>query len=163
MKTLVTPLQVLKTAFTDGETLPPETIAAADIAAAEERWIVPAVGRKLYEKLLDGAHADFCAGFLVAPIAFFTRTLIQPRLDIRTDRSGTAAPKSSYLQPADDTALRQLHRRLLQEARTLLRRATAHLRAHPADFPDYDPRNDPTARCSIESGLILRDHGTGTR
>lgn len=163
MKTLITPLQVLKIAFGDGETLPPEAIAQADIAAAEERWIVPAIGRKLYDKLADGAHADFSADFLAAPIAFFTRTLIQPRLDVRTDRTGTAAPRSSYGQPADDTALRLLRRRLLQEARTLLHRATEQLRTHPSDFPEYDPDGDSTARCSIESGLILPDHGTRTR
>ncbi len=34
MKTLITPLQVLKTAFGDGEVLPQATIAEADIAAA---------------------------------------------------------------------------------------------------------------------------------
>ena len=36
MKTLITPAQVLATAFGDGETLPPSTVAAADIAAACE-------------------------------------------------------------------------------------------------------------------------------
>ncbi len=158
METLITPLQVLKTAFGDGEMLPPETVAAADIAAAEERWIVPAIGRKLHAKLLAGAHAQFCADYLAAPVAFFTRTLVQPRLDIRTDRTGTAAPRSSYGQPANDEALRQQHRRLLQEARTLLRRATEHLRTHAADYPDYDPDNDPTARCTIESGIVLQNN-----
>lgn len=156
METLITPLQVLKTAFGDSEMLPPQTIAPADIAAAEERWIVPAIGRKLYGQLLAGADAEFCADYLAAPVALFTRTLVQPRLDIRTDRTGTAAPRSSYGQPANDDALRQQHRRLLQEARTLLRRATEYLRTHRADFPDYDPDDDPTARCMIESGIVLK-------
>ena len=56
MKTLITPLQVLKTAFGDGEILPPATIAEADIAAAEQRWIVPVIGRKLHDRLLAGVY-----------------------------------------------------------------------------------------------------------
>ena len=55
MNTLVTPLQVLKLAFGEGEYLPPEIIAEADIAGAEQRHIVPVVGRALYEKLLAGS------------------------------------------------------------------------------------------------------------
>ena len=43
MNTLVTPLQVLKLAFGEGEYLPPEIIAEADIAGAEQRHIVPVV------------------------------------------------------------------------------------------------------------------------
>ena len=67
MKTLISPLQTLRLAFGDGDTLPPETIAETDIAAAEARWIVPAIGRDLHEKLLRGAHPDFCADYLAAP------------------------------------------------------------------------------------------------
>ena len=59
MNTLVTPLQVLKLAFGEGEYLPPEIIAEADIAGAEQRHIVPVVGRALYEKLLAGSYPDF--------------------------------------------------------------------------------------------------------
>ena len=53
MNTLVTPLQVLKLAFGEGEYLPPEIIAEADIAGAEQRHIVPVVGRALYEKTVS--------------------------------------------------------------------------------------------------------------
>ena len=96
MKTLITPAQVLATAFGDGETLPPSTVAAADIAAAEARWIVPAIGRRLHEKLLIGGYSDFRNEYLAAPTAFYTRALLQPRLDVRTDRNGTMTPESAY-------------------------------------------------------------------
>jgi len=44
MNTLITPLQALRLAFGDGEYLPPSTFTEAQIAAAEERHLVPVVG-----------------------------------------------------------------------------------------------------------------------
>ena len=110
MNTLVTPLQVLKLAFGEGEYLPPEIIAEADNAGAEQRHIVPVVGRALYEKLLAGSYPDFRTEYLASPAALFTRAVLQPRLDVRTGQCGTTAPKSAYAQPAGDTARRHLAR-----------------------------------------------------
>lgn len=154
MNTLITPLQVLRLAFGDGEYLPPETITDADIAAAEQRYIVPVVGEALYEKLLGGSYADFRTGRLAAPAALFTRVVIQPRLDIRTGQCGTTAPKSACGQPAGDAARRCRQRALLVQARTLLRRAAEHLRAHGTEFPEYDPEKDIFNRCTTDGGFV---------
>ena len=159
MKTLISPLQALKLAFGDGGPLPPETFAEADIATAEERWIVPALGRKLHDRLLAGATSEFCTDYLAAPVALYARALVQSRLNLRTDRSGTVVPKSDYAQPADDEALKRLRSQLLRQARTLLGRATAYIESHPGLFPEYAP----TARCSLDGGLILPNDGTGAR
>lgn len=45
MNTLITPAQAVASAFTDGEYLAPEAIGEGDIAAAEQRYIVPVIGR----------------------------------------------------------------------------------------------------------------------
>ena len=133
MKTLITPLQVLRLAFGEGEYLPPESVTEADIAAAERRYLVPVIE---------------------APAALFTRAVLQPRLDVRTGQCGTTAPKSAYAQPAGDTARRHLRRALLAQARTLLRRAAEHLRAHRDEFPEYDPENDIFNRCTTDGGFV---------
>ena len=127
MNTLVTPLQVLKLAFGEGEYLPPEIIAEADIAGAEQRHIVPVVGRALYEKLLAGSYPDFRTEYLASPAALFTRAVLQPRLDVRTGQCGTVAPKSAAYQPAGTQALRELQRSLRRQARTLLRLSLIHI------------------------------------
>lgn len=155
MKTLITPAQVVKLAFADGEYLPPEIVAEADIAAAEQRWIVPMLGAPLHEKLLGGLYPEFVAEYLAATIALFTRVAIQPRLDIRTDRCGTTAPKSSSTQPADARALRLLRQQLLAQARTLLRRAAAYLVSHNGILSEYDSEQDILNRCTICGGLVL--------
>ncbi len=153
MNTLITPVQVLRLAFS-GTALSPETVDEADIAAAEEHYVVPVIGRALYEKLLNGDYAPFRTGFLAKSVALFTRVLIQPRLDVRTEGCGTIAPKSAYAQPADDLARRRMRQALRQQARELLHRAVEHLAAHAIDFPEYDPDADIGNRCSIHGNLI---------
>ena len=57
MNTLITPAQAVALAFADGEYLAPESVTQRDIAAAEQRYLVPVIGRLLYEKHLSGSHA----------------------------------------------------------------------------------------------------------
>ena len=154
MNTLVTPLQVLKLAFGEGEYLPPEIIAEADIAGAEQRHIVPVVGRALYEKLLAGSYPDLRTEYLASPAALFTRAVLQPRLDVRTGQCGTVAPKSAAYQPAGTQALRELQRSLRRQARTLLRRAAEHLETHAAEFPEYDPHKNILNRCTTDGNFV---------
>ncbi|MFR7603253.1 MAG: hypothetical protein ACLUYV_05690 [Alistipes shahii] len=85
---------------------------------------------------------------------FFTRAVLQPRLDVRTGQCGTTAPKSAHAQPAGDTARRHPRRALLAQARTLLHRAAEHLRAHRDEFPEYDPENDIFNRCTTDGGFV---------
>ena len=159
MKTLITPLQAVKLAFGDSEILPPEPLAEADIAAAEQRWIVPALGRKLYDRLLAGLYADLVTDYLAAPTALYTRALVQPRLDVRTDRLGTLAPRPANGAAAGDEARRGVRRQLLEEARTLLQRATDYLATNRSRYPEYAPDEDRTVRCSIAGGIVLPDDG----
>ena len=154
MKTLITPLQVLRLAFGEGEYLPPESVTEADIAAAERRYLVPVIGLTLYEKLLGGACADFRTGYLEAPAALFTRAVLQSRLDVRTGQCGTVAPKSAAYQPAGTQALRELQRSLHRQARTLLRRAAEHLETHAAEFPEYDPHENILNRCTTDGNFV---------
>lgn len=155
MNTLITPAQAVASAFTDGEYLAPEAIGEGDIAAAEQRYIVPVIGRAFHEKLLAGLHAGFTAEYLAAPVALFTRIAVQPRLDIRTGQCGTVAPKSGSYQPADAQSLRELP---TQPCAARPARSCAalpeYLEAHAAEFPEYDPDNNILKRCTTDGNLI---------
>ena len=139
MNTLISPAQAVRLAFGDGEWLPPEALTEADIAAAEERHIVPVIGRALHERLLEGQYPDFVTSHLAACTALFTRALVQPRLDIRTGQSGTTAPRTDYGSAPDTTARRALRRSLLAQARTLLRPAAGYLAGPRDPNPAYAP------------------------
>ena len=110
MNTLITPAQAVALAFADGEYLAPESVTQSDIAAAEQRYLVPVIGRLLYEKLLSGSHAGFTTEYLAAPAALFTRIALQPRLAVRPGPCGTVAPTSAADQPAGPPAQRAQQR-----------------------------------------------------
>lgn len=154
MKTLITPLQVLRLAFGGGECLSPESVTEADIAGVERHRIVPVIGQALYEKLLKGSYAGFRDEYLAAPTALFTRLAVQARLDVSTGQCGTTAPKTVCGQPAGEAALSALRQGLRAQARTLLRRAGEHLFAHRDEFPEYDPENDILRRCTTDGGFV---------
>lgn len=94
MKTLITPQQVIRHAFGGHPTLPLDAVSEGDIAAAEARYLVPVLGEALYERLIEGAYEEFRRDYLVCCTALFTRCMVQPRLDLRTNALGTLAPKS---------------------------------------------------------------------
>ena len=154
MKTLITPVEVLRHAFGGGEVLPTATITEADIAAAEERYLVPMLGQELYERLLNGGYETFRTDYLVSCTALFTRLVVQSRLDIRTARIGSLAPKSDHGTAADEASLRRLRHNLRNEANTLLRRALRHLEAHRAEYPEYDAFNSLFHRGTTDGGFV---------
>lgn len=154
MKTLLTPVQVLRLAFGASEPLPSETLAEADIAAAEARYLRPVLGPALHDRLLAGGYPDFTADYLAPALACWTRLLVQPRLDLRTARIGTLAPRTDDGAEPSAEALRYRLRALRRQAQTLLRRAAAYLDAHRADFPEYDPDRNPLHRCTTDGGFV---------
>lgn len=154
MKTIITPSQAVKLAFADGMYVGAGSITLTDIAAAEQRYIVPVVGRALYERLLEGAYADFSTAYIAPATALCTRLMLQSRLDVRTGQCGTSVLKSSDFQPAGDSSLRRLRQSLRTHSRELLRRISEHLTAHPETFPEYDPQNDITQHCTTDGGLV---------
>lgn len=154
MNTLLTPAEVVRLAFAPDDCLPPDAVTEADIAAAEQRYLVPTIGPALHERLLTDNDRSFLDHYLAAPLALFTRVLIQPRLDIRTGRTGTAAPKPDGGTAAGPEACRALRTALLAEARSLLRRAVARIEAYPRAFPEYDPAQNILNRCSIHGKLV---------
>ena len=156
MNTLITAAQVIRLAFAPDDCLPPDAVAESDIAAAEARYLIPVIGQRLHQRLLKGASADctFVADHLAAPLALFTRALIQPRLDLRTGRSGSTVPKSDTATPAGDSARRALRAALLAEARALLRQAVTRIEELPATYPEYDPARNILKRCSLDGKLV---------
>lgn len=154
MNTLITPVQVVRLAFAPDDCLPPDAVAEADIAAAEQRYLVPVIGAALHQRLINDTDRSFVDHYLAAPLALYTRLLIQPRLDVRAGRGGTTAPNPSGASPAAAEARRAVRTALLTEARALLRRAVARIEAYPRSFPEYDARENVLNRCRLDGKLV---------
>ena len=154
MNTLITPAQAVALAFADGEQAPAGAITAADTVTAEMRYILPAIGRPLYDKLSGGAYPELLSEYLAPAIALYARLAAQPRLDVATVPGGTVVRESDDYRPAGERPTRRLHRALREQARTLLRRATDYLDAHNDAYPEYDPHRNILKRCRIDGDLV---------
>ena len=154
MKSLITPLEVVRRAFGSGECIAPDAVTEADIIAAEERYLRPILGDALHDRLLEGAYEEFRQDYLATCTALFVRVFIQPRLDTRTSTLGTLSPKSDNGTAADPATRRYLRHNLRTEANTLLRRAVRYLEAHRTEYPEYDAHENLFYRCSIDGGFL---------
>ncbi len=151
---LVTNEEVVALAFADGEYIPPTAVADADIAAAEERYLIPVIGRTLYEAVAGGAYAELREEYAAPTVALFTRCMMQPALDVRTCSFGTTVPKSSSFGAAAGEQLHTLRRTIRAKARTLLRRMSDHLEAHADDYPEYRSEDNILNRCMTDGNII---------
>ncbi|MBR3847123.1 MAG: hypothetical protein IKM37_06175 [Alistipes sp.] len=154
MTTLITPQEVLQRGFAGIAPLSPEMVTSADILAAEERYLIPAIGPALHARLLQGNDASFVADYLAAPLALFTRLLIQPRLQLLTTRIGVLEPSTDQGSAAKTASLNRLQQSLRSEASTLLRRAIRYLEAHASEYPEYDPHQNILNRCTIHGNHL---------
>ena len=146
--------EVVSAAFADGEYMPPSAISDADIAAAEERYLIPVTGRALYERMLDGEYAALRDEYVVPAVAFAVRAMQQPALDVRTSVFGTTVPKSSAFGGATAEQARELRKAVRTKAHTLLRRLSDHLDAHATEYPEYRRERDVLKRCSTDGGIV---------
>ena len=154
MKTLLTSEQVVSLAFAGGDYLDPAAVAPGDIAAAEQRYLVPVIGPRLYERLLAGGYPDLVTDYLATPLALWTRVLVQARLEVCTGSCGVVAADPEGADPvAEDQSLRLLHG-LKSQARALMQRASDHLDEQAADYPEYDPLHNILKRCRIHGDFV---------
>ncbi len=154
MKNLITNEQVISLAFGDGEYLSPQVILDADIALAEDRYIVPVVGAELYEALLDGSYPTLLDDFVAPALAMAVRTIIQPALNVRTGALGLQISSSLRADSSTKTAMQTLQKSLRLRRQALLRRLSNHLKSHASEFGEYNPNNDALQRCSINGGYV---------
>lgn len=146
--------EIISAAFSDGEYMPPSAISEADIAAAEERYLIPVTGRGLYEQMLSGKYSALRGEYVVPAVAFAVRVMLQPALDVRTGVFGTTVPKSSAFGGATAEQARELRKSIRVMARTMLRRLSDYLDAHAAEYPEYCPENNVLKRCSTDGGIV---------
>lgn len=154
MKHLVTNQEVVALAFGDGEYLSAEVVSESDIAVAEERYICPIVGKKLYEKLLSGDYTSLREEYVAPALAMAVRVMIQPALNVRTGQCGLSVSASMRSDSSTKSAVDTLQRSLVKRRRALCRRLSNYLNAHASEFPEYDKRGDAMQKCVLDGGYI---------
>lgn len=154
MKTLISKEEAIEAGFADAEYMPPEAIAQSDIALAERRYILPVIGRKLYERLLEGGYAPFVQEYVAPALAACVRIAVQPLLTARCGACGVVVPSGEGIEAADGQLRAELMRSLRRRAHELVTRMSEHLQAHAAEYPEYDPDKNILNRCTIYGDII---------
>lgn len=149
MKTLITPTEVMSLAFSAEEMYNVAVVTDLDIAAAEERYVRPIVGRELYDKLLAGDYPSLKDDYVAPLVATWTRYIVEPLLASRCDVCHEAGSTA-----AENEATAERCRSLRLRARTLSRALAEHLNSRAEDYPEYNPYANPLNRCSIDGNIV---------
>jgi hypothetical protein len=154
MQNLITNEQVISLAFGDGEYVSPNVVHDSDIAAATYRYIIPIVGEKLYEEMVEGSHQTLLSDYVAPALAMAVRTMIQPALNVRTGQGGLVIPSSARADTSTRGVTNALHKSLRLRRQTLLRRLSDYLRSQATEFASYDVEGDIMQKCRINGGYI---------
>ena len=153
-KSIITPAEVIATAFSDGEYVAPEAIAEADIIAATERWVVPVMGKELLGKIAEGEYAELKSDYVAPAVALHTRLLVQPRLNAATSQLGLTAATGNR-KTADKAQRGELQRALKTRAQMALRRLSDYLDDNAKQFAEYTPEKNILKHCCCEGGIVI--------
>lgn len=156
MTPLATPCEVIDLAFADTGYLPADALSPADIAAAEHRYIVPVTGRRLWQRLAEGAYPELKEDYVLPAAASAVRLAVQPTLDLRSGLGGTTVPRTSASQPAERERIAAARRSLRARLSVQLRTLSDHLDSHRKEFPEYDPATDVLRRVLVAGGIVLK-------
>lgn len=154
IKSIITPAEVVATAFADGGYLPPEHISEADIVAATDRWVLPVVGQALLAAVAEGKYSALRDEYLLPAVAFYTRYLVQPRLNAATSGLGLTVVTGTSHKAADKSAREELQRALKISARAALRRLSDYLDEQAEQMAEYEPSKNVLHHCCCEGGFV---------
>ncbi|MBQ2417711.1 MAG: hypothetical protein II282_05895, partial [Alistipes sp.] len=108
MRTVITPEQTVALAFGKGNYLSADIVSSADIAAAQHRYIVPIVGEELLDMILDGDYSELVEEYVAPALAYATRLIVQPAINLRMGDSGLVAPRGEAMESPDKSAVEAL-------------------------------------------------------
>ena len=154
MKPLVTPPEVLDTAFSPYEQADSRILNDSRIEAIQLKFLAPVFG-KLYPALCEGRHPEFTETYVKPALAYFVKYALIPELTARTANIGVLRNIPPNGKPATAEEIALLRRETRNTARSLLNKALGYLQENRASFPEYVPDEHPRSRRSIQGGIIL--------
>lgn len=155
MELLMTPAEVVEAAFGGGDVIDAAIVTESAVLAAQRRYLRPVFGVSFYGALEQGRYGAFLAEYVRPALALFVKYLVLPDAAVRLGRLGIVRFGGEYFEPTDGAALKLLRERIRAEAETSLTAAVERLEADPAEFPEYDPRENIKRRLSVAGGVVL--------
>lgn len=126
---LLEPERVIALAFGDSEFITPRMVSPAAIVTAQRRFLIPVVGQKLMDALLDGAYIILNEEYVEPALAEYVRVEMTPLTDPR-------------------------RRDLLRRAREVMRRLSDHLEGNKSQYAEYESSCNILNKISLHGAVI---------
>lgn len=130
---LMTPQEVIDIAFAANSNMKAESINEHIIHIAEVKYIRPAIGAAIYDKL--GEYTDL-AEMLKPALAYFVKCEIIPSIAINLGNAGLAISNPQYMTAATDKQRTLLYESEMSKANTLLNEVLEYLTTSNA-YPEF--------------------------
>lgn len=147
MSTLINVEDVMRLAFTAEEGCRGHVVSELDIYVAECRYLVPVIGRALYNKLLEGEYGELMEGYVAPALAAWVRYIVEPFLAARCWDGHLPASGASLVEI--ERVVMQCRKRI---AEALTRRLVRHL--DEVEYVEYNIEDSSLNRCSIDGGIV---------
>ena len=147
MSTLINVEDVMRLAFTAEEGCRGHVVSELDIYVAECRYLVPVIGRALYNKLLEGEYGELLEGYVAPALAAWVRYIVEPFLAARCWDGHLPATGASLVEIG--RVVMQCRKRI---AEALTRRLVRHL--DEVEYVEYNIEDSSLNRCSIDGGIV---------
>lgn len=154
MSTLISPKEVIDTAFNGSPVIESFEIPESIILAAEQKFIKPVLGN-LFPNLQSGSHSSLLSEYIKPALAYYVKLLLIPTMSVQTGMMGVVRWKGDNFAPADNKYISALSKSTRSQANTLMQRAVDHIESNPAAYPEYDPAENVLNRISICSSIVL--------
>ncbi len=121
---LLTPERVQDIAYSNEEYTPPGVVNITDIAAVEQRYLIPVIGEELYAALAGGDYVELLEEYVAPAVALYVREIV-------------------------DTPSSPSSKRGLQSARVMMLRLSYHLEENTDSYPEYRSADNILTKCRI--------------
>ncbi len=130
LKLLMSPSEVVDYAFATGEYVAVGAITSCAIMAAQQRYLIPVLGQKLFDAVLDGRYETLREEYIAPTLGILAR--IEANLDAYPPTAAERQRGKLFLQTLSD-----------------------FLNVERDDFAEYDPDENVMNRCKIVGGFVL--------
>ncbi|MFI3279042.1 MAG: hypothetical protein SNG49_04430 [Rikenellaceae bacterium] len=130
MKLLMSPSEVIDYAFATGEYVALGAIPGNAILAAQQRYIIPVLGKKLAEAVAQGDYEELREEYIAPTLGILARI----------EASLSAYPPTKAER---------------QRAKLFLTALSDYLNANASEFAEYDPEENVMNRCSLVGGYVF--------
>lgn len=152
MALLITPAEVLETAFPATKQLRDDLIRPTMIEVAQLQYLQPVFGA-LFDALEE--YSDFVSTYIKPPLAYYVRCMVIDELTASVGTLGILQGKSDFGSPASIRLQERLRRQARTTAERLLDRAVGIVEANPESFPEYDSEQNLRHCLLLKGGFIL--------